>query len=314
MTAPIKTIHIVRQGPAGPAGSPGLISAWAGLTQPTISVDEARTALGLPAQAQPFASVLSAIAALGLSAGDMIYATGAADFDIAPSQSFGRSLLAAANAGAARTLLGAGGANGLATLGADGLIPVAQLPALAITDTFEVASQATMLALGAQKGDIAIRSDESKSYVLSGSDPSLAANWKLLRTPTDAVLSVAGLTGAVSASNLKSALSLGQSDISGLTTADTPIFAEMRTNDVNTGLRMTTYLGFYLNGNRRGYISHSGPLDLVNEVAGNNIRLTPGAGGHVQFGTYSAIGGETVAGYITIRDSSGTVRKLAVMS
>jgi hypothetical protein len=254
------------------------------------------------------------MAALGLSAGDMIYATGTAAFDVAPSQSFGRSLLAAATAGGARTLLGAGDADGLATLGADGLIPTTQLPALAITDTFEVASEAAMLALAAEKGDIAIRWDESKSYVLSDSDPSVLANWKLLRTPTDAVLSVAGLTGAISASNLKSALSLGQADIAGLTTADVPVFAEVRTSEANSGLRLSSFISFYLSGARRGYVNHSGPLNIVNEIPGNDVRLMPGTGGYVQFGAHSAIAGETVTGYISIRDWSGNVRKLAIVS
>jgi hypothetical protein len=36
--------------------------------------------------------------------------------------------------------------------------------------------------------------------------------------------------------------------------------------------------------------------------------------GDVSFGTHSAIGAETVTGYITITDSGGTTRKLAVVS
>jgi hypothetical protein len=36
--------------------------------------------------------------------------------------------------------------------------------------------------------------------------------------------------------------------------------------------------------------------------------------GNVKFGTRTAIGSETVTGYITITDSGGTTRKLAVVS
>jgi len=36
--------------------------------------------------------------------------------------------------------------------------------------------------------------------------------------------------------------------------------------------------------------------------------------GVLRFGTHSAIAAETVTGYITIKDSGGTVRKLAVVS
>lgn len=90
-----------------------------------------------------------------------------------------------------------GAANGVATLGADSKIPAAQLPAIAITDTFPVASQAAMLALTAEKGDIAVRSDLNKTFALSAEPASTLANWLELKTPTDAVLSVAGRTGAV---------------------------------------------------------------------------------------------------------------------
>ena len=90
-----------------------------------------------------------------------------------------------------------GAALGVASLGADGRIPESELPAIAITDTFTVASQAAMLALTAERGDIAIRTDLNKTFALAASPASTLANWLELRTPTGAVLSVAGKTGAV---------------------------------------------------------------------------------------------------------------------
>ena len=90
-----------------------------------------------------------------------------------------------------------GAALGVASLGADGRIPESELPAIAITDTFTVASQAAMLALTAERGDIAIRTDLNKTFALAAEPASTLANWLELRTPTDAVLSVAGKTGAV---------------------------------------------------------------------------------------------------------------------
>jgi len=71
-----------------------------------------------------------------------------------------------------------GAASGYASLDGSGLVPVAQLPALAITDVFPVASQAAMLALTAEKGDVAIRSDNGNSYILSTNSPSTLADWK----------------------------------------------------------------------------------------------------------------------------------------
>lgn len=45
-----------------------------------------------------------------------------------------------------------------------------------------------------------------------------------------------------------------------------------------------------------------------------NIIFTPKGAGVVQYGTHSAIAAETVTGYITMKDSGGTTRKLAVIS
>ena len=93
-----------------------------------------------------------------------------------------------------------GAVSGVAPLGADQKIPNIYLPALAITDTFVVASQVAMLALGgsgAEKGDVAVRTDLNKSFILAGADPSVLADWQELLTPTDTVLSVNGQIGAV---------------------------------------------------------------------------------------------------------------------
>ena len=90
-----------------------------------------------------------------------------------------------------------GTALGVATLGADGKVPTSQLPALALTDVFVVASQVAQLALTAEEGDVAIRSDLNKSYIHNGGVSGTMADWSELLTPTDAVLSVNGQTGAV---------------------------------------------------------------------------------------------------------------------
>ncbi|MGV9001919.1 MAG: hypothetical protein ACOH18_03095 [Candidatus Saccharimonadaceae bacterium] len=89
-----------------------------------------------------------------------------------------------------------GVANGVATLGSDSKIPIAQLPALAINDTFTAVSQAAMLALTAQRGDICIRTDTSKTYILSTDTPSTLSDWKEL-IANGQVTSVNGNTGTV---------------------------------------------------------------------------------------------------------------------
>lgn len=82
-------------------------------------------------------------------------------------------------------------------LGAGGKLSEAVIPAIAITDTFVVDSQAAMLALEAQQGDVAVRTDVNKTFILKVAPASTLANWVELETPTDAVTSVNGLTGAV---------------------------------------------------------------------------------------------------------------------
>ena len=76
------------------------------------------------------------------------------------------------------------------------------LPAIAITDTFVVASEAAMLAVTAETGDVAVRTDLNKTFILRGSNPAILADWQELLTPTDAVLSVDGQTGAVDLSGV----------------------------------------------------------------------------------------------------------------
>lgn len=83
-------------------------------------------------------------------------------------------------------------------VGADGKIDGSLMPSIAITDVFEAASQTAMLALStADVGDICVRSDINKSFILKQAPYSTLANWVELKTPTDTVLSVNGQTGAI---------------------------------------------------------------------------------------------------------------------
>lgn len=55
--------------------------------------------------------------------------------------------------------------------------------------------------------------------------------------------------------------------------------------------------------------AHAGDTDTAIDIS-----ITPLGTGVLRFGTRTAIGAETVTGYITIKDSGGTTRKLAVVS
>ena len=61
-------------------------------------------------------------------------------------------------------------------LDSNGKLADSVIPAVAITDTYVVATESAMLALDAQKGDIAIRSDLNKSFVLQTKPASTLAN------------------------------------------------------------------------------------------------------------------------------------------
>ena len=84
-----------------------------------------------------------------------------------------------------------GVANGIAPLDASTKIPLTYIPASAITETFVVNSQAAMLALTAQRGDVAVRTDNRTSYILQADPASTLSNWVELLSPTDGVTSVA---------------------------------------------------------------------------------------------------------------------------
>ena len=95
-----------------------------------------------------------------------------------------------------------GAASGVATLDSNSKVPSTQLPAIAITDTFVVNSQAAMLALTAQTGDVAVRTDLNKSFILTAEPASTLGNWQELLTPTDSVQSVDGRVGVVTLGDL----------------------------------------------------------------------------------------------------------------
>jgi hypothetical protein len=78
--------------------------------------------------------------------------------------------------------------------------------AVALTTVQTAANQSAHLALTAQEGDIVVRSDENKTYCHNGGSAGTMNDYTLLATPTDAVLSVAGNTGAVSAAQIAAAV------------------------------------------------------------------------------------------------------------
>jgi hypothetical protein len=143
-----------------------------------------------------------------------------------------------ADLAAYQALSARGQADGYAPLDAGGFIPSVHLPPLAITDTYVVTSQAAMLALSAQVGDVAIRSDSNETYILGAAPPTTLANWYLVGGTVTGVSSVNGQTGTVlldaadvgaltaAAADLRYASLTADQTLSGITTYENEIHAE----------------------------------------------------------------------------------------
>lgn len=203
--------------------------------------------------------------------------------------------------------------NGYLKLDVNGKASNNQLPGIAITDTSVVASQAAMLALTAQKGDVAVRTDLSKTYILAVEPATVLGNWQeIVGLSGGAVQAVAGKTGSVTldvadVANAVSALTVGQPlGITPLTSGGTidPVFFPF---DVPNALRTLADAGT-TNTIDLSYERHivnltqpvcaltfanvaAGRTTLVKyvEPAGGNCRVTLSGSGYVVDG-----GGEIV--------------------
>lgn len=151
-------------------------------------------------------------------------------------------------------------AGNIPVLDVGGKLDSSILPAIAISDTFVVASQSAMTALTAEVGDIAIRTDLNKSFILKTAGASTLANWQELLTPTSPVQSVAGKTGTVTltssdvglgnVTNESKATMFTNPTFTGTVTAPTP-----STVDNTTKVATTAYV------KSQGYLNSSSDID-----------------------------------------------------
>jgi hypothetical protein len=122
-------------------------------------------------------------------------------------------------------------ANGIASLDNNSKVPANQIPVVSFQSANVVASQAAMLGLSsAVVGSIAIRTDNNRNYVLSGSDPAVIGNWVELAVPTS-VTTVNGIPGA---------------------------YVTLTTNEIGEG----TINKYYTDARVRNAISATGPLNF----------------------------------------------------
>ncbi len=169
----------------------------------------------------------------------------------------------------------AGGYVGLET---DGKINQNYLPAgVNLGTVYTVGSQLAQDGLSPMSGDVAIRTDESKTYVYDGS------SWVELQNPTDAVTSVNGQTGVVS-----------------LTTAE--VSSSSDKNYVTDG--QLTILG-NTSGTNTGDQDISGIATNAAEIAANTTNITTNTNAISGLGTASGEDIGTGAGNVIQLDGSG---------
>jgi len=95
-----------------------------------------------------------------------------------------------------------------------GTLPVGNMAATALTTIQTATGENDMLGKTAEEGDVIVRTDQNKTYMHNGgtASPNAMSNFTLLATPTDAVTSVNGNTGAVTTPNTTYAISCADGD------------------------------------------------------------------------------------------------------
>ncbi len=88
-----------------------------------------------------------------------------------------------------------------------GKVPSSQLDRLSIGETLTAATQSAMLALDAQPGDVAIRTDNDTLWMLKKAPASTLGNW------WDLTAALSGVAGVTSINSMTGTVTLGKSDI-----------------------------------------------------------------------------------------------------
>lgn len=191
-----------------------------------------------------------------------------------------------------------------------GLVPTSQMPPLVITEVFTAISQAAMLALTAQRGDVAVRTDAGKTFILSTDSPGTLADWKEV-SAIGAVTSVSGQQGIVvlakgdvGLGNVSNALQLiaanNLSDLTNAGTARTNLGVPPSTRAVTAGTGLTG--GGDLSVDRAFAVAYGAASGTA--AQGNDNRIT----GAIQAST------GTTKGDLLAFTASGTVARVAVGS
>ncbi len=191
-----------------------------------------------------------------------------------------------------------GVANGVAALDSAGKLPTSALPPLAIGETFTVTSQAAMLALTAQRGDLAIRTDLDPDgvFILTADTPGTLSAWVQITAP-GAVLSVNGQSGAVVLSTVASTGSY--SDLSNKPTIPTVPSTLPPTDGSVTAAKMASGLVAMTDAERTKLTALPAEFTTATDARINS--LVPSASATVQGKVELATVAEATAGTDTAR-------------
>jgi hypothetical protein len=162
-----------------------------------------------------------------------------------------------------------------------GLIGTSQLPPLAVNELWVVADQTAMLALTAQRGDMAYRSDNNETYVLTVDAPATLANWKMITAPGN-VTSVAGRQGAI----VLAKGDVGLSNVDNTSDASKPVSTATQTalNAKENSLPAGGTTSHYLRGDKTWQLNDKASVGL------GNVDNTSDANKPVSTATNTALG------------------------
>ena len=184
-----------------------------------------------------------------------------------------------------------------------GILPVSNMAATALTTVQTAADETAQLALTTEEGDVVVRTDENKTYMRNGgiADPHDMTNFTLLATPTDAVTSVDGNTGAVTTlqlGNTATTALAGNSGIGNLSDVDGTIATSEN-----------SILAYNTSTNK--YTPHTVP-DLQDDTKNQYIKVKAGYNGVVKGKPYCIIGWDTTSdiGVTELADADGAGQML----
>ena len=167
-----------------------------------------------------------------------------------------------------------------------GLLDTSQLPDIAISEyKGAVADQTAMLAITGEKGDWVIRNDDSKVYVITGTNPASASDWTALSYP-------AGFSGAYS--DLSGKPTLGTAAATDSTAYATAAQGSTADSATQPGDNISTLT------NDAGYITSAPGTNLGANYFSDSVTITSSTGSNV--GVTAATTGQ--AGVMSNTDKS----------